>query len=430
MEEGKQVILLSLNEDIQELKALAESLNHSVVDCFIQKRQKPNPRTYIGSGKAEEIRQALTEDSDIELALVNGNMRPSQLFKLKLALGVEVLDRTRLILEIFEKNAHTPEARLQVELARIEYEIPLVKESLHQLKLGEKPGFQAGGEYQIDYYYEMIKTRMGKLRSALKRIEKERDLKRRQRGRRGFYQVSLVGYTNVGKSSLLNALTDDHILVEDRLFSTLSTTTRRLEGLRRQVLLTDTVGFIRNTPPTLLEAFHSTLEESYLADVLLIVLDVTDPPYLALEKLEVSMNLLGRGDCTALKVCVLNKCDAADSLTIEKMREAILSWHRVEELSGTLEVSAKTQEGLERLMEEIGTRLPELVQMELTLTNTPRSQSLLSWLHDNAVVEKVEYGATDTGGPGANFGIKIFLECEKRMVGEIQKKAGQVDKKW
>ncbi len=204
----------------------------------------------------------------------------------------EVADRVRVILEIFRRRAGTREARLQVELAKLRYEMPIVREAIHLSKTGERPGFLAGGQHAVERIHERMGKRMSRIRRELDRISDERELRRKHRRRGGFHLVSLAGYTNAGKSSLLTALTEDTAEVEDRVFTTLTTQTRRVESERRDILLTDTVGFIDDLPPWLVEAFHSTLEEIALADVILLVVDASDPPAEVERKLASSLKTL------------------------------------------------------------------------------------------------------------------------------------------
>ena len=270
----KSAILISLHEDIDEINQLADTLDYDIEEFFIQHRNKPDVTSYVGSGKLDEIKEYLEETSkNIELIIIDGELRPSQRFILEKELKISVYDRIQLILMIFRNNADRKEASLQVRLAELEYEKPFVKELIHRARSGEHSGLMAGGEYQVDDYYEMIKKQMKNVKQKLNKIVKDRDIQRRHRHKSGFYLISLAGYTNAGKSSLLKSLTQDSIKIEDKLFSTLSTLTRKVETQNIPILVTDTVGFIQRLPAWIIDAFHSTLEEIELADVVVLVLD-------------------------------------------------------------------------------------------------------------------------------------------------------------
>jgi len=271
----------------------------------------------------------------VDLVVVNGQLKPGQIFSLQRFLAapegdgderaVEVYDRTRLILEIFRERARSPEARLQVELAQLHYDMPLVKEAISLAKKGERQAAMfGGGEYEVNQYHDMMKGRMARIRRDLEKMRLERGVRRKHRRRSGFHLVSLAGYTNAGKSSLLKALAREHTVVENRYFSTLATTTRRAsreafrkrstpqrgvdpraldareagpgagyaEGGSVQFLLTDTVGFIEDLPPWMVEAFHSTLEEIALADCILLVVDASEPVPEIERKLRSSLRVL------------------------------------------------------------------------------------------------------------------------------------------
>ena len=287
------------------MEELVFALGADLVATVYQRRPQPDPQLFLGSGKVEEARRTRSAFG-AQLVIVNAALKPSQIFNLQQAfregLGdeaehVEVYDRTRLILEIFRERARSPEARLQVELATLQYEMPLVKEAIHQAKRGERQaGMFGGGEYEVNQYHDMMKRRMVRIRRDLEKMRRERDLRRKHRRRGGFHLVSLAGYTNAGKSSLLKALSEKHALAENRYFSTLSTKTARAKSERREILVTDTVGFIEDLPPWMVEAFHSTLEEIALADVILLVVDATDTVEEMARRLRSSLRILWEFD--------------------------------------------------------------------------------------------------------------------------------------
>src|SRR5207245_940614 len=210
-------------------------------------------------GKLDEV-QGRVEGGGIDAVVFNGELRPTMHYQLERDLGVECYDRLRVLLELFAQRASSREGKLQVELALLQYEVPLLREWIHEADVGERPGFMAGGAQRVDAYYETVKRRIKKIRDELATIRREREVRRTVRKDRGYHLVALAGYANAGKSSLLNVLTDEHVLVEDRMFSTLATTTRSLTGTRKRILLTDTIGFVDGVPFCMGEAFNATLE--------------------------------------------------------------------------------------------------------------------------------------------------------------------------
>jgi len=346
-------IVLSPDHDTREILALAASAGHAVVQTFVQRRDAPDPEFYMGEGKVQQIARLIAgpEGAKPKTAIFNGMLKPPQVFHLEKALGIPVFDRTRLILEIFEKRAQSPEARLQVELAYLHYNLPLVKEYIHRTRTGEHPGlFFAGGAYQVDEYHEMIKRRMAQVKRELANICKERAQRRKTRRRGGLAQISMAGYTNAGKSALFRALSDEQdTTVNDELFTTLSTSTRRLrfpvQGSK--VLVTDTVGFIRNLPVWLVEAFMSTLEEVFLSDAVILLLDLSDPPEEMASKLQTTLTILGKGPREMPVILAFNKSDLLDPAERQRRIHAVLA---VQNIPIHCTVSALTGEGLPELV--------------------------------------------------------------------------------
>ena len=195
----KNAVIISITNDFSEIKQLAKTLGYKTVKTFYQKREKPDVNNFIGSGKVEEIKEFMENcDQKIHILIVDSDLKPSQWFNLEKTLKIDVYDRIRLILAIFEQRAERKEAKLQVKLAQLQYERPFVRELIHRARAGEHPGFMAGGEYQVDDYYEMIKKQMKKIRNDLRGIRDEREIRRRHRFKSGFCLVSLAGYTNAG----------------------------------------------------------------------------------------------------------------------------------------------------------------------------------------------------------------------------------------
>src|SRR2546423_6602214 len=244
---------------------------------MVQRRNHPDPRTFVGRGKLDEIRERVAAD-DVDVVVFNGELRPTMHYVLERELHLECYDRLRVLLELFAQRASSREGKLQVELALLHYEVPLLREWIHEGDVGERPGFMAGGEQRVDAYYETVKRRMKKIRDELETIRREREVRRIVRKDRGYHLVALAGYANAGKTSLCNALTDEHLLVEDRMFATLAMTTRSLVGTRKRILLTDTIGFVDGVPFWMVEAFNATFEEILQADLVLLLVDVSDAP--------------------------------------------------------------------------------------------------------------------------------------------------------
>ncbi len=266
------VLLVTLDPETDEICALLASAGHRVVETILQRRDRPDPRTFVGRGKLEELKKRV-EATDVDVVVFNGELRASMHHVLERELHVECYDRLRVLLELFAQRAWTRDGKLQVELALLQYEVPLLREWIHEADIGERPGFMAGGEQRVDAYYETVKRRIKKIRDELGRIRREREVRRTLRKDRGYHLVALAGYANAGKTSLLNALTDEHLLVDDRMFSTLATTTRSLARTRKRILLTDTIGFVDGVPFWMVEAFHATLEEILQADLVLLLVD-------------------------------------------------------------------------------------------------------------------------------------------------------------
>ena len=287
---------------IKELRGLADAAGYRVLAEIFQRRSR-DFRFQMGKGKIE---QALSYNPE-KLIFYNA-LSPNQVFNIRSEFSAQVLDRFNLILEIFSSRASTREAKLQVELARLSYDAPKVKNALAMKKRGEQPGFRGAGAYEQSMYHD-IRGRMAKIRAELNDVENMGEDRRQRRREQGFDLVALAGYTNAGKSTLLNALTGSAVEAKDQPFTTLSPTTRALEVLGRKVLLTDTVGFIDDLPHFLIKAFRSTLSEISEADLVLLVADISEPLELLRRKLAASHKALWDCDVTSPIVTILNKAD-------------------------------------------------------------------------------------------------------------------------
>jgi len=360
---------------------------------FIQRRDVPDVRTFIGKGKIEEIKKFLEENGEIDLAIVDADLKPSQWFNLEKEFGIEVYDRLRLILSIFEKRAESKEAKLQVKLAQLRYERPFVRELIHRARAGEHPGYMAGGEYQVDDYYEMIKRQMRKIRKDLEKIREDREIRRRHRREIGFYLIAIAGYTNAGKSSLLNLLTKENVKVEELLFSTLSTKTAKLNEKmsfsRPPILLTDTVGFIRNLPAWVIDAFHSTLEEIKVADLILLLVDISEDIKEVREKLDTSLKELRDIGVESPILIVFNKIDG---LSKDALEEKINNLTDLINSHPFVAISVKERKNVGRLLELIGKNLPSPVDLKIILPNNAEGHKFLSELFEKAWIRNINYG--------------------------------------
>jgi len=387
----QKVIIISLEEDVSEIIQLAKSLEYHVVDIFLQQRNHPDVASYIGFGKLEEIKNYILESPEvISIAIVDGELKPSQWFLLEKKFSITVYDRIRLILDIFKDRADRKEARLQVRLAELEYEKPFVRELIHRTRSGEHPGLMAGGEYQVDDYYEMIKKQMKLIRHRLEKIRTNRSVTRQHRHTSGFYLVSLVGYTNAGKSSLLQSLTNEIVYVDNRLFSTLSPLTRRFSVQNIPILLTDTVGFIQRLPSWIIDAFHSTLEEIQEADVVLLIVDGSDSIEAIDLKIQTSFDELASLQVTSPIILVLNKIDLMDKDSETILIEQVSSFPRLSEIP-IVPISVKKQMNYTDLINNIYKNLPKLSDLVIQLPNTTEAQSFLSFLYDKTKVKDVVY---------------------------------------
>lgn len=378
---------------LAELAALAETAGSEVLDGVIQRRDKPDPSTYIGSGKAQELREVVVA-TGADTVICDGELSPAQLTALEKVVKVKVIDRTALILDIFAQHASSREGKAQVELAQMEYMLPRLRgwgESMSRQAGGRAGGSGGGvglrgpGETKIETDRRRIRERMSRLRREIKDMKQVRDTQRSRRLTSDVASVAIVGYTNAGKSSLLNALTGAGVLVENALFATLEPTTRRGQlDDGRPVVLTDTVGFVRHLPTQLIEAFRSTLEEVVDADLLVHVVDGSDVNPMA--QIEAVWKVVREVQSEhkappAPELLVVNKIDTADGLMLAQLRRA---------LPGAVFVSAHSGDGLDQLRIRIGQLLePREVSVDVTI---PYDRGeLVARLHSRGQVDATEH---------------------------------------
>ena len=412
--------LHAAEESLEELAQLADTAGAQDVGRFVQVRQTPDPATYIGKGKANEIVEA-ARALKAHAIIFDDELAPAQGRNLEDLAGVnplaadamKIIDRTGLILDVFAQHAHSSEGKLQVELAQINYMVPRLRgwgDVMSRIgggRGGAGLGTRGPGETKLEVDRRRISRRLSKVRSELKDVERARAVKRKGRLESGVPQISLVGYTNAGKSTVLNALTDSDAKVEDRLFSTLDPAARKLQlSSGRPAVLTDTVGFVRKLPHQLIEAFRSTLEESILADLLVHVVDasLTEPDAQAAAVEEVLAEI---GAGTIPRMVALNKCDLLSS---EARQRALRMFP-----SGVL-VSGTTKEGMSKLLKVITDQVSEhfmVAEFEIPFANA----KLRSLLHERAEVLSETHSAE---------GMTLSVRAKREVIESLKAAAGRI----
>ena len=393
---------------LAELALLAETAGSEVLEGLIQRRDTPDPATYLGSGKVKELREIVVA-THADTVIVDGELSPGQLRQLEEIVKVKVVDRTWLILDIFAQHARSREGRAQVSLAQMQYLLPRLRgwgESLSR-QAGGRAGGQSGGvgtrgpgETKIETDRRRIRAQMTRLRRELKEMEKSRTTQRAARHRAGTPAVAIAGYTNAGKSSLLNRITDAGVLVENSLFATLDPTVRRTKTPNgREYTIADTVGFVRHLPHQLIEAFRSTLDEVVDADLIVHVVDGSDDaPKEQIAAVREVLNEIGAGQVREL--IVINKADIADPETIA----ALLSRE-----PHSVVVSAATGFGFDELLQAIETDLPShLIEVDVVV---PYSRGdLVSRAHRQGEVIEIEH---------VEAGTRLHARVPKALAGEL-----------
>lgn len=386
----------SAERSLDELERLLETAGGKCFAKVIQVKDSFDPRTCIGSGKVAEIKE-LCKSNDVSLAVFDFELTPAQIRNLENDLGdaVSVIDRSMLILDIFALHAVSGEGKLQVELAQLKYSAPrLLGKGKELSRQGGGIGTRGPGESKLESDRRHLKEKVAMLESRLREMENNRAVMRAQRDRSGIPKLALVGYTNAGKSTLLNYLTDAGVLCEDKLFATLDPTTRKMELPNGEsILLTDTVGFIRKLPHHLVKAFKSTLDEVRYADVLLVVCDITDNEFR--EHLAVTGEIieeLGASDKPI--IYVYNKCDRLECLPDLDDEDSVF-------------VSAKCGIGAQRLYELIASAI-SMDKKRVSLTIPYTEQNLCSRIYDSYTVHSVDY---------TDFGVLLDVTLDKRGLG-------------
>ena len=388
-------------ESLAELGALVETAGGEPVGTILQSREKPDPHSFIGEGKVEEVKR-MVENSDATMVIFDNDLSPSQIRVLTELCGVQVLDRSGLILDIFAQRAKTKEGCLQVELAQYQYLLPRLVGMWTHLERqagtsGKGPiGSKGPGETQLETDRRHIHRKIDKLKAELEEVRRVRGTQRQRRMKNEIPVVAIVGYTNAGKSTLLNAITGAGIPANDRLFDTLDTTTRLLTvSDTLDVVISDTVGFIRKLPHQLVEAFKATLEELEYADLLLHVIDVSNPEWR--EQARIVDELIRELGAEGIPyIRVYNKCDAAFTAQQEREKDAVY-------------ISARTGEGIPALLEAVDKRLDKGTKR--VVIHLPYDKAgLLDGLYREAKVEGVEYGET----------VDVTAVCTPRIMGRLK----------
>lgn len=360
------LITYPLEQASKEATSLADAAGYSILKIVTQ-RQLTKSKFGIGKGKADEVKQ-LVEELKPDVVVFDEVLKPRQMYNLASLCKVEIVDRERLILEIFERRASTAESRIQIKLAQLRYELSRARDKVKLAKVGEQPGFFGLGKYEADVYFLDIRRHIVLLKKKLEKEEKRRQLYRNQRARSGLPTVSLAGYTSAGKTTLFNALTGESKITGQGLFTTLSTTTRAIELVGNKTLINDTVGFVSKLPAYMIEAFKSTLDELRYANLILLVLDVREPLDELERKYASSVDVINEFEVPPTRIIyVLNKVDItgiADAF--DKAGElGILDSKRV------VAVSAKTALNIDQLKNLIRSKLFEEPHADSNELETP-----------------------------------------------------------
>ncbi|OGD46379.1 GTPase HflX [Candidatus Bathyarchaeota archaeon RBG_16_48_13] len=403
------------SKNLEELKSLAEAAGYSVVGSMEQVRE-PGSKYQIGVGKAQELAR-LVKERACDKIIFDNTMKPLQEYNLAKLTGREVIDRFLLILEIFSRRASTKEALLQIQLAKLQYQLARARENVNLAKHGEQPGFYGLGKYEVDVYYDAIKRQMSHIKEELKDIRGKRSVQRSRRLASGFSLVAFAGYTNAGKTTLFNLMAGENKAVGSKLFTTLTTTIRSADLQNKKVLLIDTVGFIDRLPVQLVEAFQSTLEETIFSDAVILVVDGSELLETIKMKLETCLRTIRNIGAQGIPIITtFNKMDLVSTEELVRKERAL------EQLTPSpIFISALKQTNIEALRIEVARRLEVYSKLFLKLPIGDKSLGLVSWLHEKTYVKSISYSG--------KF-VEIDLEAPFRLVevirGKCEKAAGNM----
>jgi GTP-binding protein HflX len=352
----------------------------------VEQVRTADPRFQIGRGKAKELAR-LVEDEHAQKLIFDNRLKAVQAYNLAKKTGIEAIDRFQLILEIFTRRAATSEAKLQIQLAQLRYELAHAKEKVRLARMEEQPGFMGLGAYEVDVYYEAVQRQVHTIQEKLRKIKKKRSIHRKRRLQLGFSSIALAGYTYAGKSTLFNTLAQETVPTGEGLFTTLSTITRLVSLSGKRVLLTDTVGFIDRLPITLMQAFRSTLEETIFADLILLIVDAHENLSDIERKLSVSLDTIQKIGANGIPlVTALNKTDLLSAREVQRRIDVVKA-----HAPNVVPISAQHGANIDRLKRELTRHLENYVHAAFSIPLSDETLSFLSWLFDYADVDSVHY---------------------------------------
>ncbi len=400
---------------MKELENLTESAGYTVV-ATIEQIRKAYPRFQIGRGKVKELAR-LVKEHNARKIIFDNRLKSVQAYNLAKETGVEAIDRFQLILEIFTQRASTTEAKLQIQLAKLRYESAHAKEKVRLARMEEQPGFMGLGAYEVDVYHEAVQRQVHTIQKKLKQFKRKRDLHRKRRLDLGFSAVSLGGYTYAGKSTLFNALVHEAVPTGEGLFTTLSTTTRLVNLLGKRVLLTDTVGFIDRLPLTLIEAFRSTLEETIFSDLILLIVDASEPLKEIKRKHSISLDTMQKIGVHGIPVVTaLNKIDLLSEYEIQQRTDALKDL-----ASNIVPISALHDINISLLEQELVKHLTNYIHATFSIPLSDETLSFLSWIFNYTDVKNVKYE-----NDYANVSFEAVADFADKVLGRVKQLGGTV----